>query len=208
MADSVKGKTIFPVYTFDSRTLAMHVAQSNLGEHFNYSENKLPQIIMSGIPDKLDYKESPMYFDKDGYVYTQSKKRWVKTPFIMVKSLFTLPFKAANVLIPSLKLPDGNTTYYGINVNPGNYPILEWAFRYKIHYFEAVANLKKEFVECRDEAGCLKYTLTSGEDKGSYVLFDNYGRLVEINSVNSGYIVYVYGDFSVKLPEAKLVGSF
>lgn len=139
---------------------------------------------------------------------TQNKIRWVKTPFVLMKNILKGMFTLTNGLFPHLELPDGSVTYYGIDVSPDNYPILEWAFLYQVHYFEAAEGLEKEFLQSSGAEMCLKYTLMSGKDKGSYVLFDNWGRLSEIFSINSGRIIYTYGDFMVTLPNAAFVNTF
>lgn len=161
------------------------------------------------IYETVGMDEQTMYFDKEGYVYTKTQKKgWYKTPFVYLKKMMNVPFRLSNGIFPELKLPDGKVKYYGIDVSPDMYPILEWAFKYKVVHFENVQELKKEFVECSKEGVCFKYTAVSGNDKGSYVLFDNWGRLVEIYSAGSGKIQYVYGNYSVTLPEAKLIGSW
>lgn len=201
--DNVDYSPEFAVYTFDARTLAMHVDQAKWDKKlaiFPAGDIYEPSSEIPPLFNEYQYQNRPMYFDKDGNIYINAKSKWVKAPFALMKNMLKNTSWVVGSLFPGLKIPPGKVTYYGIDVSPDKYPILEWAFRYKVHYFEAVPELLKEITECRGEGGCIKYTAQSGKDKGSYVLFDNKGRLAEISSINSGKIVYVYGSFSVTIP--------
>lgn len=194
----------FSVYTFDARSMAMHVDQATWDKKLAI----IPTSDIYELPDEniplffeYKYQKRPMYFDRNGNIYVKSKSKWVKAPFSLMKNMMNNMSWAVGSLFPGLKIPTGKVTYYGIDVSPDHYPILEWAFRYKVHYFEAVPELLKEFTECQGQGGCLKYTVQRGKDKGSYVLFDGIGRLVEISSINSGRILFTYGQFTVNLPE-------
>ena len=210
--NSFKHVKEFSVFTFDFNTLAMHVDQATLekrldlvpGDHFYESEI----ILMIGFNTllwKVTLEEKPMYFDYEGYVYTKGKgkkSRWIKTPVSTLYKMMKMPFAFASVF-PELGNATGNYSYYGIDVSPGRYPILEWAFRYKMKHFEDPATFSHEFLEYGGEGGHSKYTLLAGKDKGSFVVFDGMGRLREINTINSGMIQYNYGNYTVKLPEAR-----
>ena len=201
------------VWTFDSRSLAMEVNQAAYSQKLDRVTssdfNPIIFFVISGqeysLMNKLEKK--PMYFDKEGYVYTQNGRRWIKTPFVLVKAMTRKLLGLAEGMFSFLELPHEQPDYYGIDVQPDKYPILEWAFKYKVYHFEAVEELEKEFVNINGDV-FFKYTATSGKDKGSFVLFDHLGRLVEIYTINSGRILYTYGDYTVKLPEAQLVGQF
>ena len=152
-------------------------------------------------------KEMPMYFDNNGYVYTAGKKNeYMKVPFEKMAKLMPgqgslfgvdLPFN-----LPIFSLPDGSVTYYGMDVSPKKFPILEWAFVYRTEAFEGKSGFSKEIMDCTGSTNCIKYTMTAGADAGSYVLFDSKKRLREIHSKNSGYIVYTYQEVKVNLPDA------
>lgn len=207
----------FSVFTLDFNTMAMHVDQAGLEKKLDvipksanwFNEYETIAIIgNSTLLWEITFEERPMYFDYEGYVYTKGKKsRWMKTPLTTLYKFMSVPFAFPNIF-PQLKLPDGNYTYYGIDVSPGRYPILEWAFRYKMQYFEGSDNFKHEFVEYGGEGGHSKYTLQTGKDKGSFVIFDGLGRLREINSIHSGMIQYTYGDYTVQLPDSNKTDYF
>ncbi len=173
-----KGET--QTYVFDGRSVAMRV-------EFDPKE-----------------KQMPMYFDNAGYVYTASKKKtYVKVPFEKLKKLMKFRTFVSGGVLPPIDFPDGSITYYGMDVSPKRFPILEWAFVYKTSHFEGNPDFNKETLVCRGEANCVKYILKAGKDAGSYVLFDAEGRLAEIFSINSGNAVYTYEDNTVELPAAR-----
>ena len=178
-----KGKT--QTYIFDGKTVAMRV-------EFDPKE-----------------KQKPMYFDNAGYVYTSNKKQgYVKVPFEKLKKMMNFRTFVSGGVLPPIDFPDGSITYYGMDVSPKKFPILEWAFVYKTVHFEGNADFNKETLDCRGEGNCLKYTLINGTDAGSYVLFDSKGRLAEIFSINSGNAVYTYQDNPVQLPNAREMPFF
>ena len=207
----------FSVFTLDINSLAMHVDQGGLEKKLDIIPNsdnwftEYETILIIGNSTllwKITFEERPMYFDYEGYVYTKGKKgRWMKTPLTTLYKFMSVPFEFPN-LFPELKIPDEKYTYYGIDVSPGRYPILEWAFRYKMHHFEGSDKFEHEFVEYGGEGGHSKYTLVNGKDKGSFVIFDGLSRLREINSINSGMIQYNYGDYTVKLPDSNKTDYF
>jgi uncharacterized repeat protein (TIGR01451 family) len=148
-------------------------------------------------------KQKPMYFDEKGYVYTASNKGYVKVPFEKLKKLGGFTTFISNGVLPPIPFPDGSVKYYGMDVSPKRFPILEWAFVYKTSYFEGNTDFKKQDLECRGQPNCAKYTLTNGKDAGSYVLFDSEQRLAEIFATRTGNIVYTYEDHTVQLPNAQ-----
>jgi hypothetical protein len=113
------------------------------------------------------------------------------------------PTVVSGGILPPLDFPDGSVKYYGMDLSPQKFPILEWAFVYNTVHFEGRPELRKEILNCRGMEGCIKYTLTEGAEAGSYVLFDQEKRLAEIFTVNSGKAVYTYEPTRVTLPEAK-----
>ena len=149
-------------------------------------------------------KQPELFFDREGYVYSASKKKdYVKIPFEKLKKLRMFPTVVSGGILPPLDFPDGTVKYYGMDLSPRRFPILEWAFVYKTEHFEGRPELRKEILSCRGTEGCIKYTLTEGAEAGSYVLFDHEQRLAEIFTVNSGKAVYTYEPTRVTLPEAK-----
>ncbi|MEZ4781317.1 MAG: DUF11 domain-containing protein [Flavobacteriaceae bacterium] len=162
----------------------------------------------------------PVYWDKDGYIYSGEKGQYYKIPFNQIKSMgknMMKMFTAGSKGMPGAVLPKVNgkdvdldfpsepITYNGFKVHiyPNKYPILEWAFVYKPEIFKGADDVTEEIVACRGSSGCTKFTLTAGKLKGSTVLFDNKNRLAKITNPNGASAVYTYEPTTVKLPKAK-----
>lgn len=162
-----------------------------------------PNSIAMRIDVDEKGKQSPIYFDNAGYVYTAGKKnQYVKVPFEKMKKMMAFPSVVSGGVLPPLDFPDGSVKYYGMDVSPKKFPILEWAFVYQRKHFEGNTDFTKETITCRGENNCTKYIMKDGKDAGSFVLFDSKNRLAEIFSINSGNAVYTYEDVTVKLPNA------
>ncbi len=218
---SVMGRDL-SIFTFDYESKAMHVSQVAKNVKLNISKklddfNEGKQLFIylnHGFYMKENFDYRPMYFDHEGYVYTTgkgSKGQWIKTQLTtLYKMMGSTNSFAINMPEPfsTIVLKESKYNYYGIDVSPGLYPILEWAFRYKVQHFESSPDFAHEFVDFAGEAGSSKYTLKTGKEKGSFVIFDGFGRLREINTINSGMIQYTYGEFTVKLPDPDKVRYF
>ena len=173
-------------------------------------------IVINTIPIGKE-KQKPMYFDNNGYVYTSGgKEGYIKVDFQkMNKLMMSIAKGAAGGLndmfsvagLPGIEIPSGPSTYYGMDVSPKRFPILEWVFVYKPQYFEN-DQFRKETVPCRAGEDCTAYIIKSGEDAGSYVLFDSSNRLREIHTQQNGFIIFSYQEVNVKLPPAKDMSSY
>jgi len=172
-------------FIFDSKTVAMRVEPE--------SKNK----------------EETMYFDKEGYVYIFSDDEgYIKTEFQGMMGMMSLPAPMAMAHSARIEQQE-SIDYFGLDVRPKLFPLLEWAFMYKTHYFEGKPNINKQTVNYQGQSNCIKYTSESGKDAGSYIVFDSAGRLLKIVSANNeGSIVYTYQDNDVQLPNAKTMPSF
>jgi len=162
----------------------------------------------------------PVYWDKDGYIYSGEKGQYYKIPFSQVKNMgknITKMFSKGNKGMPGAVLPkvNGKTVDlefpnepivyngYKIRVYPDRYPIVEWAFMYHPKIFRGADNVKEEIVECRGNSNCTKFTLTDGKEAGSTVLFDHKERLAEITNPDGASAIYTYEPATVKLPNAQ-----
>jgi hypothetical protein len=200
---------------FDPKTVAMKI-------EFGQVERKI--IVKEHVQRGYEYllvssepvgkvKQKPMYFDNKDNVYTATDKDgYIKVPYKKLNSMGIKGNILSGILafggFPGIRLPNGPVAYYNMDLSPEKFPILEWAFRYKTRYFEGNADFTKDTLNCIADLKCTKYTLKSGEGAGSYVLFDSQKRLIEIHTINDGYIIYSYQEVSVKLPEAKDLSSY
>ena len=94
-----------------------------------------------------------------------------------------------------------------------NFMILEMAFIYNPSDFEDDSYYIPSKTKCNNSDNCTKFSYNDPEYPGSYIQFDEQGRLNEfyINTINpevkkeehpTGRYVYTYQDVNVKLPEA------
>lgn len=170
------------IYLFDFETLAMKI------EYYHKKNNPMP-----------------VYFDNDGYVYSEGKNgAYMKIPFEGIKKMMTNLIPTFSMgSMPAPEFPDAsNSTFYGMDVSPHKFPILEWAWVYKIENFEH-PDFRKERIDCRGESGCTKFTVLNGRDKGAYIIFDAKRRLALIDDIKTGTAEYTYEPCTVTLPEAK-----
>ena len=215
-----KGKEkVSMTMNFDPKSMAMRV-------DFAEQVKRVINPAQSGIGYGAIYihttpvgkvKHPPMYFDNAGYVYTSGgKEGYIKVNFQKMNKMMMGSAKGAVggingimgvVGLPGIEIPSGPTTYYGMDVSPKRFPILEWVFVYKPQYFEN-DQFRKTTVPCKAGEDCTAYILKSGEDAGSYVLFDSSNRLREIHTRQNGFIIFSYQEVNVKLPPAKDMSSF
>jgi len=94
-----------------------------------------------------------------------------------------------------------------------NFLMLEMAFIYKPSHFEDDSYYTASKTKCNDSNNCTKFSYNDPEYPGSYIQFDDQGRLSEfyINTIRpdvkkedhpTGKFVYIYKECSVKLPDA------
>ncbi len=149
---------------------------------------------------KIETAKAPSntYFDNKGFIYSYNKKQgWVKINFsgMMGRSPFAMPFAGAGLEnIGQNKGGEGN----------GNFPIVEWGIRFRMSAFERNPNFKKQLIDCDKPRKCIKFIGVAGQESGVYAIFNPGGRLIELN-FKGNTIKYKYGDYHVKLPNAKTI---
>ncbi|MAU16019.1 MAG: hypothetical protein CMH46_10835 [Muricauda sp.] len=159
----------------------------------------------------------PVYWDKDGYIYSGEKGNYYKIPFDQVKNMgknMVKMFSMGNQGMPmpkvggkevNLEWPNEPIIYngYELHVYPNRYPMVEWVFMYHPNIFRGAENVIEENVDCRGNGGCTKFTATKGEGAGSTVLFDSQDRLAEITNPDGASAIYTYEPCTVTLPAAQ-----
>ncbi len=191
---------------FDPKTVAMKVEfAKNVKREIDNAYIGYGGVSIITKPGAKE-TQKPMYFDNNGYVYVAGKKqkKYIKVSFEkLAKMMKKVPdFLSGGVALPGPDVPDSSVTYYGMDVSPKKFPILEWVFVYKTEFFEGNPDFSKEIINCTGNENCIVYTLKAGKDSGSYVLFDSKKRLREIFTINSGFIDYTYVEVTVELPDA------
>lgn len=161
-------------------------------------------------------RKKPLYQDRKNYIYGydeeigQYEKRTLASSGMM-------GFMMAGMIPQAYKLPpepylQAFTALEEMEITI-SFLILELAFIYKPSHFENDPNYTKSKTQCNNSDNCIKYTYNDPEYPGSYILFDNNGRLSElyINTINpkvkeedhpTGKFVYIYENVNVKLPDA------
>jgi len=160
-------------------------------------------------------KRKPIYHDSKGKFYAYNEdKRYYETMALLPAS--SMGFMTAGMTTQVYKLPQqpyfeafGALSKMDIGLN---FLVLEMAFIYKPEHFEDDDNYTLQNITFPDV--CKRFNYNDPEYEGSYIQFDNKGRLVEfyINSTNtqfgqddknpSGKFVYTYKECDVQLPEA------
>lgn len=160
--------------------------------------------VMKVISD--DKKTPPFYFEKNNYIVVDNKDGCIRAKFDLTKAFSQIEEgMKGKTLPPNLNVEQAKANFYksnyGINLLPGSFPIADWAYVYKPEFFQNAADFEKSNISCGGSS-CTKYTMKNGKEKGSYVLFDNYGRLSEIfSTVNGGGTVsYTYEPHSISAP--------
>jgi uncharacterized repeat protein (TIGR01451 family) len=165
-------------------------------------------------------KNDPIYWDKDGYIYSGEKGNYYKIPFEQVKNMgksIGNMFSKGIDFMPGVGLPKVNGEAvdlefpnkpifyngYELHVYPNRYPMVEWIFIYHPKVFRGADNIREEIVSFRGTSNCSKFTVINGKDAGSYILFLPEGYLAEIYTPNNGTAVYTYEPATVTLPTAQ-----
>lgn len=156
--------------------------------------------------------KKPIFIDSEGYQYgyNESAQRWEKTGLMKSDAMsFMMPMMSVGML----KLPVGPTLdasekmkNEGLNLN--TFQIVEWAFIYKPEHFRN-ADYEETTAPCPNGGSCTKFLYTETGYKGSWVLFDNQGRLSEVyanvdtqQAQGSGSYKFSYEPVSVTIPNA------
>jgi len=160
--------------------------------------------------------KKPMFHDREGFAYAYNEKIGSYEKMKLLSS-GGMGFMTAGMIPQYYKLPAepyleafGKLEEKDIALN---FLILEMAFIYKPSHFEDDSNYTPIKTTCNNSDNCKKFKYNDPEYPGSYIMFDDEGRLTElyINTIRSdikeedhptGKFVYSYTDCSVKLPDA------
>ncbi len=163
---------------------------------------------------ELNDGETPsVYHDDQGkiYAYNGNENQYESMELLPSSSM---GFMVAGMTTQLYKLPQ--QPYFEAfraleKIGSGlNFLVLEMAFIYKPEHFEG-DDYQKETVSCNGSSECLRFNYSDPEYPGSYIQFDEQGRLVEfyINTTKdafednpSGRFSFSYQECSVKLPDA------
>ena len=171
-------------------------------------------------------KSETSYIDSDGFfiAYNETEGQYNKSQLLNMPGM--------NMMAPSMmgtayKLPVG-AIYEAMeemqNKGLAVYPFMhvDFPFVLKPDHFrdEMVSNQYREIKQsCRGSMGCTKFSVLEAGYEGSYILFDNQDRLVEINvemennsmyGSGKGKIAYFYEECQVNVPaavEKKMAGQ-
>ncbi len=160
--------------------------------------------------------EKPLYQDSKGYIYGYNDKIGSYEKRTLMSSGM-MGFMMAGMVPKYYKLPPepyldafGKLEEKEITIS---FLILELAFIYKPIHFEDYPYYIPSKIKCKQSDNCIKYTYNDPEYPGSYIQFDEQGKLSElyINTINpevkkedhpTGKFVYSYESVNVKLPDA------
>tara|TARA_R110002050_G_scaffold22591_2_gene61498 strand:+ start:12648 stop:13535 length:888 start_codon:yes stop_codon:yes gene_type:complete len=157
----------------------------------------------------------PGYQDRKGlmYAYNESEGQYIKAS---LGPSGHMGFMMAGMIPQAYKLPpepylEAFSALQEIELSIA-YLTLELAFIYKPSHFNDDDYYIPEKVTCNGSENCIKFIYNDPDYKGSYILFDEKGRLSElyINAIkpvmgeesSSGKLIYAYQDCTVKLPDA------
>ncbi len=158
----------------------------------------------------------PMFHDSKGYfyAYNQELSSYEKATLL---SSGMMGFMTASMIPQAYKLPPQPylEVFRALEEKDIalNFLILELAFIYKPNHFEDDSYYTPSKTKCNNSDNCTKFSYNDSEYPGSYIQFDDKGRLSElyINTINpevkkedhpTGKFVYTYQNCSVKLPDA------
>lgn len=91
------------------------------------------------------------------------------------------------------------------NAEKAGFPIfIHWALMYNPDFIKEIETVSETKVTFGGNPNCTQLTVTSaGDNKGKSMIFDEYDRLVFINSLKEGTVRFAYDkDVTVKLPAA------
>jgi hypothetical protein len=158
----------------------------------------------------------PMFHDSKNYIYAYNETTGNYEKMTIISSGM-MGFMMASMIPQAYKLPPGPylDAFKALEEKEIalNFLILELAFIYKPSHFEDDSNYTPSKSTCNNSPNCTTFIYTDPEYPGSYIQFDDQGRLAElyINTINpnvkkedhpTGKFVYTYQECSVKLPEA------
>jgi hypothetical protein len=187
MVEVLNEKNVKMVSYFDADALAMKTVQPESSK-------------------KASYMDSEGFF----YAYNEHKSIYEKSSML---SMGAVGLTGPSMMVSQYKLPNEPfwTKYEYLSkakVKAFPFIYLEFTFLYKPEHFKADGYTE----EIVSETGNTKFSHTTEGYEGTFVVFDQNNRLIEINlNVNTeqfkgtGYFKYEYSPATVCLPEAKEV---
>jgi hypothetical protein len=163
-----------------------------------------------------DPTQKPLFQDRKGLMYAYNEKEKVYEKASIAPSSY-MGFMMAGMIPKYYKLPAepyleafGKLQEKDITLS---FLALELAFVYKPSDFEDDSYYTPSKTKCNTSNNCTKFSYNDPEYPGSYILFDDQGRLSELytHTTNpelgeedhpTGKFVYTYKDVTVKLPDA------
>lgn len=155
----------------------------------------------------------PVYHDDKGRVYAYNNNENQYEDIVLLPSS-SMGFMVAGLTTQLYKLP--HEPYFDAmqaleKLGSGlNFLVLEMAFIYKPEHFTSDYYISEK-VACNGSSECVRFNYNDLEYSGSYIQFDDQGRLIEfyINSTSgafednpSGKFVFTYKDCTVELPDS------
>ena len=186
--------------------------ETNAVIHTQYFDSDAIAMRTEGVSGQL----KPMFHDSKGYTYAYNEDlgHYEKNKLL---SSGMMGFMMAGMIPQFYKLPPEPylEVFQALEEKEIalNFLILELAFIYKQSHFEDDEYYSPSIMKCNGSNNCVKFSYNDAEYPGSYIQFDELGRLSElfINTINpqvkeedhpTGKFVYTYEDVSVKLPNA------
>ncbi len=156
--------------------------------------------------------EHPLFTDSEGYQYgfNEHNERWEKTGIMRSDAMsFMMPAISMSMLkLPPEPMLDATTEFKDKGLNLNTFLMVEWVFIYKPEDFRFYEYTEKK-EPCETGSSCVTFMHNDPEYLGSYVQFDNEGRLSRIYvKVNNDYTQeegsfhFQYKPVSVRIPKA------
>lgn len=136
--------------------------------------------------------ENPIYTDSEGYqyAYNDHEARWEKTGIMRSDAMsFGIPAMSASTLnLPQEPMLDATAEFRDKGMNLSTFLMVEWVFVYTPDDFRSDDYTEKQ-EPCETGISCPTFYHQDPEYKGTYVQFDNEGRLSKIIAhANSQYV--------------------
>ena len=164
------------------------------------------KTIQPGSPDRASYMDSEGFF----YGFNKDKGYYEKSG---IMNMGAMDMMGPSIMVTQYKLPtnpffEKQQYLHDKNVKAFPFLYLEFTFLYKPEDFRGEGYGEVDY----GQPGYSQFYPTSPGYEGSYVVFDDQHRLIEINIMvnteqfkGTGYIKYAYKPTTVCLPEAKEV---
>ena len=164
-------------------------------QHYVFDPNSMAMRIEFVNPES-----DPIFLDENGFVYTPGRGGYIKMNLNRIRNI-ARGFGIMAEDLPSVDYPEGPILYHGHEIPVQRFPVVEWAFILEPGQFVDEDQYEAETVHCGEDQTCQKFTLMTGRQSGSYVVFDAKGRMIEISRVRSGKAELEYLPVEVTLPE-------